>query len=109
MMSQINRAKGEAEAILEVARATAEGLRLVGESLQSNGGQRAMELRIAEQYLPQFGRIAQKSSTVVIPANLTDVGGIIAMAKGILQPQSGNTTAAETTNGAPGGNTSQWS
>ena len=109
MMSQINRAKGEAEAILEVARATAEGLRLVGESLQSNGGQRAMELRIAEQYLPQFGRIAQKSSTVVIPANLTDVGGIIAMAKGILQPKAEGTVAAEITNGTAGGNTSQWS
>lgn len=89
MMSQINRAKGEAEAILEVARATAEGLRMVGESLQGEGGRQAMELRIAEQYLPQFGRIAQKSSTVVLPANLTDVGGIIAMAKGILKPENG--------------------
>jgi regulator of protease activity HflC (stomatin/prohibitin superfamily) len=89
MMSQINRAKGEAEAILEVARATAEGLRMVGESLKGDGGRQAMELRIAEQYLPQFGRIAQKSSTVVLPANLTDVGSIIAMAKGILKPENG--------------------
>lgn len=87
MMAQINRAKGEAEAILEVARATAEGLRLVGDSLKSEGGRQAMELRIAEQYLPQFGRIAQKSSTVVLPANLTDVGSIIAMAKGIFKPE----------------------
>lgn len=87
MMSQINRAKGEAEAILEVARATAEGLRLVGESLQSEGGRQAMELRIAEQYLPQFGKIAQESSTVVLPANLTDVGSVIALAKGIFKPE----------------------
>jgi regulator of protease activity HflC (stomatin/prohibitin superfamily) len=87
MMSQINRAKGEAEAILEVARATAEGLRLVGESLRTEGGRQAMELRIAEQYLPQLGRIAQRSSTVVLPANLTDLGGVIAMAKGILRPE----------------------
>lgn len=95
MMSQINRAKGEAEAILEVARATAEGLRLVGESLKGDGGRQAMELRIAEQYLPQFGRIAQKSSTVVLPANLTDVGGIIAMAKGILKPENGNSARSD--------------
>jgi regulator of protease activity HflC (stomatin/prohibitin superfamily) len=93
MMAQINTAKGEAEAILEVARATAEGLKLVGEALQSDGGKLAMELRIAEQYLPQFGRIAQKSSTVVLPANLTDIGGVIAMARGIFKPQG----AAETT------------
>lgn len=85
MMSQINTAKGEAEAILEVARATAEGLRMVGEALQSDGGKLAMELRIAEQYLPQLGRIAEKSNTVVLPANLTDIGGIVAMARGVFK------------------------
>lgn len=88
MMSQVNRAKGEAEAILQVAHATAEGLRKVGEALEADGGKLAMELRIAEQYLPQLGKIAQKSSTVVLPANLTDVGGIIAMARGIFKPNS---------------------
>lgn len=85
MMAQVNTAKGEAEAILEVARATAEGLRLVGQSLMGEGGKAAMELRIAEQYLPQFGKIAQKSSTVVVPANLTDLGTILAMVKGIVK------------------------
>jgi len=85
MMAQINTAKGEASAILEVAQATAEGLRLVGQSLQAEGGKLAMELRIAEQYIPEFGRIAQKSSTVVLPANLTDLGSIMAMARGLLK------------------------
>lgn len=109
MMSQVNRAKGEAEAILEVARATAEGLRVVGESLKSEGGKRAMELRIAEQYLPQFGRIAQKSSTVVLPANLTDIGGVLAMAKGIFKQNSPSEEAPrETTNGSPSTG-EQWS
>lgn len=109
MMSQINRAKGEAEAILEVARATAEGLRLVGESLKSEGGQRAMDLRIAEQYLPQFGRIAQKSSTVVLPANLTDVGGIIAMAKGIFNQPNGNGSTSDTSAETSDTSNRQWS
>jgi regulator of protease activity HflC (stomatin/prohibitin superfamily) len=96
MMSQVNRAKGEAEAILEVARATAEGLRLVGHSLIGDGGKAAMELRIAEQYLPQFGKIAQKSSTVVVPANLTDLGTVLAMVKGIVrQPPSGASDSAD--------------
>lgn len=88
MMSQINRAKGEAEAILQVAHATAEGLRKVGEALEADGGKLAMELRIAEQYLPQLGKIAHKSNTVVLPANLTDIGGVIAMARGIFTPTS---------------------
>jgi regulator of protease activity HflC (stomatin/prohibitin superfamily) len=92
MMAQVNTAKGEAEAILEVARATAEGLRLVGQSLMGDGGKAAMELRIAEQYLPQFGKIAQKSNTVVVPANLTDLGTVLAMVKGIVkQPASSDT------------------
>jgi regulator of protease activity HflC (stomatin/prohibitin superfamily) len=84
MMSQINTAKGEAEAILEVAKATAEGLRMVGEALHSEGGKLAMELRIAEQYLPQLGNIAQSSNTVVLPANLTDLGSVVAMVRGML-------------------------
>jgi regulator of protease activity HflC (stomatin/prohibitin superfamily) len=88
MMSQVNFAHGEADAILQVARATAEGLRMVGESLRTEGGRQAMELRIAEQYLPQLGKIAQRSNTVVLPANLTDLGGVIAMAKGILRPEA---------------------
>ncbi|MEY4700192.1 MAG: hypothetical protein RL326_379, partial [Pseudomonadota bacterium] len=46
------------------------------------------ELRIAEQYLPQFGRIAQKSSTVVLPANLSDVGGMIALARSVFKKDS---------------------
>jgi regulator of protease activity HflC (stomatin/prohibitin superfamily) len=103
MMSQINRSKGEAEAILEVARATAEGLRMVGESLRTDGGKQAMELRIAEQYIPQLGRIAQRSSTVVLPANLTDLGGVLAMAKGILRQEK---DAPEHDGGASNGATS---
>ena len=97
MMAQINTAKGQAEAILEVARATAEGLRMVGQSLEVQGGRLAMELRIAEQYLPEFGRIAQTANTIVIPANLSDVAGVIAMAKGIFKPSTngGSVSAIE--------------
>lgn len=94
MTSQINSARGEAEAILEVAKATAEGLKLVGEALQTGGGRMAMDLRIAEQYLPQLGKIASKSNTVVLPANLSDIGSVIAMAKGIFRPSGNDVDAA---------------
>src|SRR6187402_3110457 len=66
---QINEAAGEAEAILAVATATAEGLRRVAEAVSSAGGREAMQLRVAENYVAQFGNLARTSNTLVIPAN----------------------------------------
>src|SRR5512138_3129857 len=62
---QINEAQGEAEAILAVATATAEGLRRVAEAVSGTGGREAMQLRVAEDYIRQFGNLAQKSNTLV--------------------------------------------
>jgi regulator of protease activity HflC (stomatin/prohibitin superfamily) len=77
---QINEAQGEAEAILAVATATAEGLRRVAEAVSATGGREAMQLRVAEDYIRQFGNLAQKGNTLVVPANLSDIAGMIAMA-----------------------------
>ena len=77
---QINEAAGEAEAILAVATATAEGLRRVAEAVASQGGREAMQLRVAENYVAQFGNLARTSNTLVIPANVSDIAGMIAMA-----------------------------
>ena len=77
---QINEAAGEAEAILAVATATAEGLRRVAEAVASPGGREAMQLRVAENYVAQFGNLARTSNTLVIPANVSDIAGMIAMA-----------------------------
>jgi regulator of protease activity HflC (stomatin/prohibitin superfamily) len=77
---QINEAQGEAEAILAVATATAEGLRRVAEAVSATGGREAMQLRVAEDYIQQFGNLAQKSNTLVVPANLSDIAGMIALA-----------------------------
>jgi regulator of protease activity HflC (stomatin/prohibitin superfamily) len=76
----INEAVGEAEAILSVARATAEGLRLVAEAVSADGGMEAMQLRIAEDYVRQFGNLAKSANTLVVPANLSDVAGMISLA-----------------------------
>src|SRR5262245_60819994 len=89
---QINEAQGEAAAILAVATATAEGLRRVGESLAGRGGMEAMQLRVAEEYVKQFGRLAQTGNTFVVPANLSDMTSMLALATKILkrdQPQAG--------------------
>jgi regulator of protease activity HflC (stomatin/prohibitin superfamily) len=77
---QINEAQGQAEAILAVATATAEGLRRVAEASQAAGGLQAMQLRVAEQYMTQFGEIAKRGTTLVLPANLADVAGMVATA-----------------------------
>jgi len=82
---QINEAQGQAAAILAVATATAEGLRQVAESLRTEGGRDAMQLRIAEQWVEQFGRLAKAGNTFVVPANLSDIGSVIALATGMLR------------------------
>ncbi len=94
---QINEAEGEAEAILAVARATAEGLRAVAVSLCAEGGDAAMQLRIAEQYLEQFGQLAKTGNTFVVPANLSDIASMIALAGGMLRGSAGSVSG-----GTPG-------
>jgi regulator of protease activity HflC (stomatin/prohibitin superfamily) len=91
---QINEAEGQAQAILAVARATAQGLRDVAESLCAEGGEAAMQLRIAEQYVDQFGNLAQTGNTFVVPANLTDLASMIALAGGALRASSGSGSEA---------------
>ena len=71
---QINEAEGQASAILAVATATAEGIRRVANAMQDPGGAQAVQLRVAEQYITQFGQLAKESNTLVIPANAADVG-----------------------------------
>ena len=77
---KINEAEGEGAAILTVARATAEGIRAVAESIQAQGGLEAVQLRVAEQYLEQFGKLAKEGNTLIVPANLSDVSSMIATA-----------------------------
>jgi len=81
---QINEAEGEASAILAVASATAEGIRRVAEAIKMDGGFEAVQLRVAEQYIGQFGELAKKSNTIVLPANVADVGSMIALAMKVI-------------------------
>ncbi|MGB5688307.1 MAG: stomatin-like protein [Woeseiaceae bacterium] len=82
-IKQINEAQGEAEAILAVATATAEGLRLVAKTVVERGGSEAMQLRIAEQYIGEFGNLAKTGNTYVVPANLGDLTSMMALATDI--------------------------
>jgi len=87
---QINEAEGQAAAILAVATATAEGLRRVADAMQTRGGMEAVQLRVAEQYIAQFGELAKSSNTLVLPANAADVGSMIALAMKVITGPSTN-------------------
>jgi regulator of protease activity HflC (stomatin/prohibitin superfamily) len=83
----INEAEGQAQAILSIATATAEGLRRVAEAIKVEGGHEAMQLRVAEQYVTQFGELAKKTTTLVLPANAADIAGMIALATSVVNGQ----------------------
>jgi regulator of protease activity HflC (stomatin/prohibitin superfamily) len=85
---QINEAEGEAAAITSVATATAAGIRSVAEAIKLPGGQEAVQLRVAEQYIGQFGELAKKSNTIVLPANGADVGSMVALAMGLIRKEN---------------------
>jgi regulator of protease activity HflC (stomatin/prohibitin superfamily) len=84
---QVNEAEGQASAILAVANATAEGLRQVGGALSERGGLDAMQLRIGEEYLRQFGKLAKDSTTMILPGNLSDLASVVTMATSIVRKE----------------------
>ncbi|HPG26999.1 MAG TPA: stomatin-like protein [Myxococcota bacterium] len=86
---QINEAEGEAAAIQAVAVATAEGLRQVAAAVGAPGGLEAMQLRIAEQYVAQFGELAKQGNSLIVPANLSDVASMLALAKNVIEGEGG--------------------
>ena len=74
---RINEASGKASEIEMVAVATAKGIREIAQSVNEEGGLSAVNLRIAEQYLTEFGKLAQTNNTMIVPADLSDIAGVI--------------------------------
>jgi regulator of protease activity HflC (stomatin/prohibitin superfamily) len=88
MQQQKNKAEGEANAIRAVAEATADSIRLVADSIQSKGGMQAVQLKVAENYIEQFGKLAKTTNTMILPSNLADVSSIIATAMNVIKQES---------------------
>ena len=84
-MKRINEAEGLAKEIELVAIATAEGIRKIAEAIEQPGGSDAVNLRVAEQYIGEFGNLAKEGNTLIIPTNLSDVGGMVAAATKLIQ------------------------
>lgn len=81
----INRAQGEAASISAIAEATAQAIERVGNAAQLPGGDTAVNLRVAEQYVEAFAQLARTNNTMIVPANLGDVAGLIATAMKTVQ------------------------
>lgn len=94
-MKRINEAEGRGQEIERVAFATAKGIREIATAINEPGGSSAVNLRIAEQYLGEFGKLAQKNNTMIIPGNLSDVSGMVATISRVFSSMGKATTEAE--------------
>ncbi len=89
-MKRINEAEGRAKEIELVAQATAEGIRKIAEAIQAQGGKDAVNLRVAEQYIKEFGNLARKNNTVIIPSDLGNIAGMVASVTSLLKTDGGH-------------------
>ena len=88
--AEINQAQGEATATLVKAEATAKAIRQIAESIGTAGGMQAVNLRVAEEYIAQFGNLAKTTNTLILPANVADVAGLIATAMSVVKTGPAN-------------------
>jgi regulator of protease activity HflC (stomatin/prohibitin superfamily) len=86
--SEINVAQGHAAALLAIAEANAKAIRQVAEAIESPGGLQAVNLKVAEQYVAAFANVAKTTNTVILPANLGDLAGLITTAMTVFKAQS---------------------
>ncbi|MGK5077262.1 SPFH domain-containing protein [Janthinobacterium sp. HLX7-2] len=85
--ASINRAEGQATAIVALAQASAEALRQVGAAIREPGGEDAVNLKVAEQYVGAFAQLAKTNNSIIVPANLGDMSGLIATAMQVVKSQ----------------------
>jgi len=83
--AEINVAQGQAGAILAIAEANAKAIRQVAEAIAEPGGIAAVNLKVAEQYIEQFGHLARTNNTLILPTNVADVAGVIATALSVVK------------------------
>jgi len=91
---RINEAEGQAKEIILVAQATAQGIRKIAESLSTTGGETAANLRVAEQYITQFGHLAKENNTMIIPSNMGDMSSMVATVMSVLDHTRKETTGS---------------
>ncbi|MCX8744985.1 SPFH/Band 7/PHB domain protein [Snodgrassella sp. B3882] len=93
-IAQINRAEGEAQALRLVAQASADAIRQVAAAITEPGGNEAVNLKVAEQYVEAFAKLAKTNNTLIMPANVADIGSLVSAGMSIVKGQS-TTTAVK--------------
>ncbi len=93
---RINEAEGRAKEIMLVAKATSEGIKMIASSITQPGGSQAVNLRVAEQYIKEFGNLAKINNTMIIPQSVSDVSGLIATATSVIENMKAGNTKKET-------------
>ena len=83
--AEINKAQGEAAAITAVADATADAIRKIAASIQSPGGEQAVQLKVAERAVDAFSQLAQKNNTMIVPGNMGEVATLIGTAMALMK------------------------
>lgn len=104
LTDQVNRSKGEATAIIAVAEATAKGIELIAAAISRDGGEDAISLRIAEQYVSAFEKLAKTSTTMLLPANANDAGSMVAQAMSVFETVRSSRAGGKELGGTPWGN-----
>jgi len=83
--AEINKAQGEAAAITAVAEASADAIRKIAAAIQQPGGGDAVQLKVAEKAVEAFSQLAQKNNTMIVPANMSEVSGLIGTAMALIK------------------------
>jgi regulator of protease activity HflC (stomatin/prohibitin superfamily) len=83
--AEINKAQGEAAAISAVAEATAEAIRKIAAAIQQPGGDQAVQLKVAERAVDAFAQLAQKTNTMIVPGNMTEVAALVGSAMALMR------------------------
>ena len=92
---QINEAEGKAREIELLAEATAQGIRTIASAINEKGGLDAVNLRVAEQYVTQFGKLAQESNTLILPSDVSDVASFVGTVTTAMSHLKGNEKSAD--------------
>ena len=82
---QINQAEGQANAIKAIAQATAEGIEMVASAIKKDGGLEAVQLRVVENLVEQYGKLAKETNTMILPANFADIGSLVTAAMSVVK------------------------
>lgn len=81
---RINEADGQAYEIQKTAEATALSIKMIADVIAGPGGQEAVSMKLAQEYLTQFGKLAQENNAMIVPANLADISSILAAATSVI-------------------------